>query len=47
MWHDVAVHVSQEPGASSAFSVCVHPAGPFFMPDVVSSEEAPVLFSIK
>ena len=49
MWHDVAVHMSQEPWASSAVSVCVHPTGPFFAPDVVSSssEEAPVLFSIK
>lgn len=31
MWHDVGVHISQEPWVSSAFPVCVHPAGPFFM----------------
>lgn len=49
MWCDVTVHMSQEPWAGSAFSECVRPAGPFFMPDVVSSSsaEAPVLFSIK
>lgn len=47
MWHDVAVHMSQERAVASQ-SVCILLVL-FFMPDVVSSssEEAPVLFSIK
>lgn len=44
MWCDVTVCMSQEPWAGSAFLECVCPAGPFFMPDVLSSSSVEVQY---